>query len=142
MEEKTTTQAKIRVLVVEDQVLDRHALCQLLELSGFFSAGAANGAQALSMVATFRPHAILMDLRMPVLNGFEATRRLKADSHTRRIPVLALTGSADPADQRQALDAGVDAFLRKPLNLDELLLYLRQHVERPANGFANGKDPE
>jgi CheY-like chemotaxis protein len=119
---------RIRILVVEDEVIDRHVLCQLLEVSGYFSAGAANGEQALEMVRTFRPQAVLMDLRMPVLNGFDATRQLKADDATRAIPVLALTGSADPEDRRRALQAGVDAFLTKPINLDQLLLYLRRHM--------------
>jgi CheY-like chemotaxis protein len=117
---------RIRVLVVEDEPLSRHALCQVLHRSGFFSAGAADGAQALEMVKFFLPHAIIMDLRMPVLDGFETTRRLKADEQTASIPVLALTGSSDPEDRRQALASGVDTFLKKPINLDQLMLYLRQ----------------
>jgi CheY-like chemotaxis protein len=117
---------RIRVLVVEDEALSRHALCQVLHRSGFFSAGAANGSQALDMVKFFRPQAIIMDLRMPVLDGFETTRRLKSDANTANIPVLALTGSTDPEDRRAALDAGVDTFLNKPINLDQLMLYLRQ----------------
>jgi CheY-like chemotaxis protein len=117
---------RIRVLVVEDEALSRHALCQVLHRSGFFSAGAADGAQALDMVKFFKPQAIIMDLRMPVLDGFETTRRLKADAQTAAIPVLALTGSTDPEDRKQALAAGVDTFLNKPINLDQLMLYLRQ----------------
>ena len=119
---------RIRVLVVEDEAISRHALCQVLHRSGFFSAGAANGSQALDMVRFFKPQAIIMDLRMPVLDGFETTRRLKIDGNTSFIPVLALTGSSNPDDRRQALEAGVDEFFTKPINLDQLLLYLRQHT--------------
>lgn len=130
--------SRIRVLVVEDEALSRHALCQVLHRSGFFSAGAADGTQALEMVKFFRPQAIIMDLRMPNLDGFEATRRLKADQTTAEIPVLALTGSTDPEDRQHALEAGVDTFLTKPINLDQLMLYLRQHNVEDAPPPSNG----
>lgn len=129
MKQATRPSSRIRVLVVEDEALSRHALCQVLHRCGFFSAGAADGNQALEMVKFFRPQAIIMDLRMPRLDGFEATRRLKADQATAAIPVLALTGSNDPEDRRQALAAGVDTFLTKPINLDQLMLYLRRHPQ-------------
>lgn len=118
---------RIRVLVVEDEAISRHALCQVLHRSGYFSAGAANGAQALEMVKFFKPQAIIMDLRMPVLDGFETTRRLKADQATAEIPVLALTGSSDLSIRHQAEQSGVNGFFTKPINLDQLLLYLREH---------------
>jgi CheY-like chemotaxis protein len=114
-------------LVVEDEAISRHSLCQVLHRSGYFSAGAANGKQALEMVKFFKPQAVIMDLRMPVLDGFETTRRLKEDRQTAAIPVLALTGSSELADRQQAMAAGVDDFFTKPINLDQLLLYLRQH---------------
>jgi two-component system, cell cycle response regulator DivK len=132
MQELSRPSQRIRVLVVEDEAISRHSLCQVLHRSGFFSAGAANGAQALEMVRFFKPQAVIMDLRMPVLDGFETTRRLKADKNTAGIPVLALTGSSEPADRQQALQAGVDDFFTKPINLDQLLLYLRRHdLEQP-----------
>lgn len=118
---------RIRILVVEDEAISRHSLCQVLHRSGYFSAGAANGAQALEMVKFFRPQAIIMDLKMPVLDGFETTRRLKSDRQTADIPVLALTGSSELTDRQLAIQSGVDDFFTKPINLDQLLLYLRQH---------------
>ncbi len=118
---------QIRVLVVEDEALSRHALCQVLHRSGFFSAGAANGAQALEMVKFFKPQAIIMDLRLPVLDGFETTRRLKDDAATAAIPVLAVTGSSELSVREQAEQSGVDGFFTKPINLDQLLLYLRKY---------------
>lgn len=123
----TRPSSRIRVLVVEDEAISRLSLCQLLQRSGYFSAGASDGAQALEMIKFFRPQAIIMDLRMPGLDGFETTRRLKGASDTAAIPILALTGSMDPEDQNRALEAGVDDFLMKPINLDELMLYLRRH---------------
>jgi CheY-like chemotaxis protein len=127
MTQESRPRKRIRVLVVEDEALSRHALCQLLHRSGFFSAGASDGAQALEMVKIFKPQAIIMDLRMPVLDGVETTLQLKSDPSTAAIPVLALTGSSNPEDRRRAFDAGVDAFLMKPINVDQLMLYLRQH---------------
>src|SRR5947207_12899505 len=108
---------RIRVLVVEDEAISRHALCQVLHRSGYCSAGAADGAQALEMVKFFKPQAIIMDLRMPVLDGFETTRRLKADATTADIPVLALTGSSDLTIRQQAEQSGVNGFFTKPINL-------------------------
>jgi CheY-like chemotaxis protein len=122
---------RIRVLVVDDEATSRRTLCQLLQMSGFFCAVAANGAQALEMVHSFHPQAIIMDLMMPILDGFETTRRLKEQGETRSIPVLALTASTTPRDQQEAQRAGVDAFLTKPINLDHLLLHLRQHLPDP-----------
>ena len=123
--------SRIRILVVDDEPIARRTLCTLLQMSGYFCAVAADGAQALELVHTFRPQAILMDLMMPVVNGFEATRRLKEDEETRSIRILALTASTTPQDRERALDAGVDDFLTKPINLDQLLLHLRRHVPEP-----------
>jgi CheY-like chemotaxis protein len=97
-------------------------------MSGYECAAAANGAEALDLARSFRPEAIIMDLAMPVLDGFEATRRLKASATTRGIPVLALTSSSTPADRDQASQAGVDDFLAKPTNLDQLDLHLQEQL--------------
>jgi CheY-like chemotaxis protein len=119
---------RIRVLVVDDELVSRLTLCQLLQLSGYFCAMTTNGAQALELVPSFRPQAIIMDLMMPVLDGFETTRQLKENEETRHIPIVALTASTTPEDHQEATDAGVDAFLTKPINLDQLLLHLRKQV--------------
>src|SRR5205085_3764891 len=142
MHEVSRPSQRIRVLIVEDEAVSRHALCQVLHRSGYFSAGAADGAQALEMVHFFKPQAIIMDLRMPVLDGFETTRRLKADPHTARIPVLALTGSSELTDRRQAVEAGQDDFFTKPLNLDQPQTYLPRHQldpGHPARAVTNGQ---
>jgi CheY-like chemotaxis protein len=118
----------IRVLIVDDETLGQRTLGQLLQREGYCCAFAENGAEALQLVQSFQPQAILMDLRMPVLDGFEATRRLKADEQTRAIPVLALTGSTTPQDRNQAALAGVDDFLTKPINIDLLLRQLHKFL--------------
>lgn len=140
MQDVSRPSQRIRVLVVEDEALSRHALCQVLHRSGFFSAGAANGAQALEMVKFFKPQAIIMDLRMPVLDGLETTRQLKADVLTVSIPVLAVTGSSEQAIREQAEQLGINGFLTKPINLDQLLLYLRQYSR--GDEAAPGVTPE
>jgi CheY-like chemotaxis protein len=123
-----------RVLVVEDEEATRRCLCHLLEGFGYACAGASNGLQALELARTFRPQVIIMDLMMPVLDGYEATRRLKADAATRTIPVLALTASATPTDRKQANQAGIDEFLTKPTDLDQLLGQLQRHGAHAAAG--------
>src|SRR5437773_11895812 len=122
MQDVSRPSDRIRILVVEDEAISRHALCQVLHRSGYFSAGAANGAQALEMVKFFKPQAIIMDLRMPVLDGFETTRRLKADTMTATIPVLAITGNTDVTARQQAEQSGVNGFFTMQINLDQLLL--------------------
>jgi CheY-like chemotaxis protein len=95
-----------------------------LETFGYACSSAANGAEALVSVHAFMPQAIIMDVNMPVLDGFEATRRLKADPVTRAIPVVALTANATPENEQEAGCAGVNAFLTKPTNLSELVRHL------------------
>jgi CheY-like chemotaxis protein len=119
---------RVRILVVEDEPGSRNCLCQLLQMRGYDCAGAANGAEALDLARSFRPQAIIMDLAMPVIDGVEATRRLKANDMTRAIPVLALTASTTPEERAQAGRAGVDDFLTKPTNFDQLLLHLQEHL--------------
>jgi CheY-like chemotaxis protein len=131
---------RIRILVVDDEPISRRTLCHLLQLSGYFCAVAADGAQALELVYSFRPQAILMDLMMPVLNGFEATRRLKENEETRAIRILALTASTTPEDRERAVAAGVDDFLTKPINLDHVLLHLRRHLPGPGPAGATARD--
>jgi CheY-like chemotaxis protein len=97
-------------------------------MRGYDCAAAANGAEALDLARSFRPQAIIMDLAMPVIDGVEATRRLKANEITRAIPVLALTASTTPEERAQAGRAGVDDFLTKPTNFDQLLLHLQEHL--------------
>lgn len=110
-----------RILIVEDDPDSRRLLGTLMGRLGYDCRLATDGQRALDLVADEAPDLILMDLMMPVLDGIEATRRLKADDRTRAIPVVALTGNATPDGQQAARGAGVDAFLTKPVVFQELV---------------------
>ena len=109
------------ILVVEDDEMLLDLMQQTLELADYTVTSAVNGADGLARAAAARPDLILMDIGMPELDGFEATRRLKADPATRAIPVIALTAHATSADRQQALDAGADEYEPKPVDFDRLL---------------------
>jgi CheY-like chemotaxis protein len=111
----------LRVLIVEDDPNSRWVLCALMRRLGYDCQVAVDGQEALQMVARFKPQAILMDLMMPVMDGLETTRRLKADAATQGIPILALTGNSTPTGERAARSAGCDDFLTKPVVLNDLL---------------------
>jgi CheY-like chemotaxis protein len=102
------------VLVVDDYADAREMYAESLVVSGFRVAEADNGVQAIDLARRLGPAAILMDLSLPGLDGWEATRRLKADPRTSHIPVVAVTGHAQTAASTAALDAGCDRFVVKP----------------------------
>ncbi len=109
------------ILIVDDVPSNRDLAAELLELEEYEVAQAADGQEALEKVAQQRPDLILMDLRMPVLDGVEATRQLKSDAATRDIPVLALTASVMVGERERIMREGFDGFITKPINFDELL---------------------
>jgi two-component system, cell cycle response regulator DivK len=116
-----------RVLYVEDNDDNVYMLKMRLELiDGFEIAVARDGAEAISSVVADPPDIILMDLNVPVLSGWEATRRLKADPKTAQIPVIALTAHAMTSDREKALAAGCDDFDTKPIDFDRLLAKMRK----------------
>jgi CheY-like chemotaxis protein len=110
-----------KILVVEDDEMLMDLMQQTLELNDHTATGAKNGAEALAKAATEKPDIILMDIGMPEMDGYEATRRLKANAATQHIPVIALTAHASPADREQALKAGADEYEPKPVDFDRLL---------------------
>lgn len=120
----------LRILIVEDDPHSGWLLCAVLRRLGYECGIARNGVEALEAVETFEPQVILMDLMMPVLDGAEATRRLKADAQTRDIPVIMLTADATPNGEAVARRAGCDDFLTKPVVLDRLLDRLDHFTER------------
>jgi CheY-like chemotaxis protein len=91
-----------------------------LPLQGYEVAVARDGSEALQLARELRPAAILMDIQMPVMDGIEATRRIRADSDLCDTPVIALTALAMPGDRDRCLEAGVDAYLMKPVSLRDL----------------------
>ena len=110
-----------RILLVEDNEMNRDMLSRRLLRKGHEIAMAVDGAQGVEMAKAQLPDIILMDMSLPVIDGWEATRQLKADDKTRSIPIIALTAHAMAGDQEKALDAGCDDYDTKPVELPRLL---------------------
>ena len=109
-----------RILVVDDAPTNRALLYTLLQPVGFEVAEASNGVEALDVFEKWSPSAILMDMRMPLMDGYEATRRIKSTEAGRATPVIAITASIFKDSRNQVIAAGVDVYLRKPFRVDEL----------------------
>ena len=109
------------ILVVEDYDDAREMYVEYLTFTGFRVESATNGLEAIEMTQRLKPDLVLMDLALPKLDGWEATRRLKSDAETARIPVIALTGHALAGHAERAREAGCDSFITKPCVPDELV---------------------
>jgi two-component system, cell cycle response regulator DivK len=110
-----------RVLYVEDNEMNRDMLSRRLQRRGFEVLIAGDGEQGVTLAAAEKPDLILMDMSLPVLDGWEATRRIKAAPDTRRIPIIGLTAHAMAADRDKCLEAGCDDYDTKPVELGRLL---------------------
>ena len=115
------------VLIVEDVALNRDLLVQLLE-DRYRLVLAEDGQAALKQAAAAKPDLILMDLSLPRMDGWEATRRLKADAELSKIPVIVISARAMPADEERARSAGCDDFLTKPVDESVLFQKLEKHL--------------
>jgi CheY-like chemotaxis protein len=111
----------IRILLVEDNPENREMLSRRLIRRGFEVLFAEDGEEAVRMAREDAPALILMDLSLPVMDGWEATRRIKADARTAAVPVIALTAHAMASDRQKALEAGCDDYDTKPVDLERLL---------------------
>ena len=125
-----------RILLVEDNEMNRDMLLRRLAKRGFEMLAAVDGAEGLRVAAEKSPDLILMDMSLPVVDGWEATRRLKRDPGTRRIPVIALTAHVLESDRQMALAAGCDGFETKPVDLNQLVATIDRLLAR------NGLDGE
>jgi CheY-like chemotaxis protein len=110
-----------KILLVEDNDLNRDMLSRRLARKGYDVLIAEDGAKAVAAAVAEKPDLVLMDMSLPVLDGWEATRRLKAAPGTRSIPVIALTAHAMSTDKQKAIEAGCDDYDTKPINLPRLL---------------------
>ena len=110
-----------KILLVEDNEMNRDMLSRRLERKGHQIVIAVNGQQAIDFAAAEKPDLILMDMSLPVMDGWEATRRLKAGEATKQIPIIALTAHAMPEDERKSREAGCDDYDTKPIELPRLL---------------------
>lgn len=118
----------MKILLVEDDDMSRDMLSRRLQRRGHEVVVAEDGASALRLAAEAPPQLVLMDLRMPDPDGWETTRRLKADPRTKDVPVIALTAHTADADRATALQAGCADFDSKPVDIDRLLAKIRALV--------------
>ena len=116
------------ILVVEDQEDNRQILRDLLTNAGFEMIEAENGEEALASVARQRPDLILMDIQLPVLDGYEATRRIKAHPDLKSIPIIVVTSYALSGDEDKARLAGCDDYVAKPFSPRQLLAKIKEYV--------------
>jgi two-component system, cell cycle response regulator DivK len=110
-----------KVLVVEDNEMNRDMLSRRLTRRGFQVIFAVDGQQGVDLARSERPDIILMDMSLPVMDGWEATRRVKSDDTTRGVPVIGLTAHAMAGDREKAIDAGCDDYDTKPVELERLI---------------------
>jgi CheY-like chemotaxis protein len=120
-----------RILLVEDNEMNRDMLSRRLSRRGFDVLIAENGKAGVELAASERPDLILMDMSLPVMDGWEATRRIKANPVTSKIPVIALTAHAMASDRDMALEAGCDDYDSKPVDLSQLVRKIEQLLTTP-----------
>ena len=123
-----------KILLVEDNEMNRDMLSRRLRRKGFDVVMAVDGAEGISMAASEAPDVILLDMSLPVIDGWEAARRLKEGPETRGIPIIALTAHAMAGDRDKALQAGCDDYDTKPVELKRLLAKIET--------FLDGSNPE
>jgi two-component system cell cycle response regulator DivK len=118
-----------RILSIEDQVDNRQIVRDLMASAGYQVIEAVRGDQGVSLAEECNPDLILMDIQLPGLDGYEATRRIKANPKLRRIPIIVVTSYALSGDEEKARAAGCDAYLAKPFDAMKLLAVVRQYLD-------------
>jgi two-component system, cell cycle response regulator DivK len=117
-----------RILIVEDQEDNRSILRDLLSAAGYELIEATNGAEGVEVARRERPDLILMDIQLPVVDGYEAARRIKADAELKAIPIIAVTSYALSGDEAKARSAGCDGYVTKPFSPRQLLAKVREYL--------------
>jgi CheY-like chemotaxis protein len=117
-----------KILLVEDNEMNRDMLSRRLERRGYTVVCAMDGQEGVAQARAQRPDLVLMDMSLPVLNGWEATQQLKADPATSAIPIIALTAHAMAEDEQRAREAGCDDYDTKPVELERLLGKIQKHL--------------
>jgi two-component system cell cycle response regulator DivK len=117
-----------KILVVEDAEDNRRILRDLLSMAGYDMIEAHDGAEGVAKASEHKPDLILMDIQMPVMDGYEATRRIKADPALRVIPVIAVTSYALSGDEEKASLAGCDGYVAKPFSPRQMLAKVREII--------------
>lgn len=121
-----------RILVVEDQEDNRQILRDLLGNAGYEMVEAENGQDGVAAATSQHPDLILMDIQLPIMDGYEATRRIRADPAMKDIPIIAVTSYALSGDESKALAAGCDAYITKPYSPRQLLAKVKEYLARPS----------
>ncbi|MGF1582481.1 MAG: response regulator [Gemmataceae bacterium] len=119
-----------KILLVEDNELNRDMLSRRLRKKGYDVVIAEDGQQGLDLVETHAPDLILMDMSLPIIDGWEATRRLKANANTEEIPVIALTAHAMAGDREKAIESGCDDYDTKPIDFPRLLEKIQSLLQK------------
>jgi len=119
-----------KILIIEDDEMNRDSLSRLLRRRGFDIVIGVDGGEGLALARSEAPDLILMDMSLPVLDGWEATRQLKADPNTQATPIIALTAHAMASDRDRALAAGCDDYDTKPIDLNRLLPKITAQLEK------------
>ena len=126
-----TDMSGVEVLLVDDVLLNQEVVSDMLIGAGLKVRVVGDGQEALDAIEQKMPDCVLMDCQMPVMDGYEATRRLRADERFRKLPIIALTASALPTERQRCLDAGMDGYLSKPVRARDLFSALRAHLPAP-----------
>jgi len=122
------------ILVVDDNVLNLKLVCVLLTVEGYEVRTASSAEEAVAVLRSFRPSAILMDLQLPGMDGLELTRQLRTDARTRDTVIVALTAYAMKGDARRAFDAGCDGYISKPIDTRALPATIARFIRRRKEG--------
>ena len=117
------------VLIVEDNELNMKLFRDLLEAHGYQTSGTSNGFEALDLVRKLHPDLILMDIQLPIMDGYTATTRIKSDPKLRSIPIIAVTSYALSGEEKKARAAGCDDYVPKPFSPRQLLAKVRQYLQ-------------
>jgi CheY-like chemotaxis protein len=118
------------ILIVEDHEKNRKLVRDVLKFKGYEVIEAETGEEGVRLALERRPSLVLMDIRLPGIDGVEALRRIRADVTTRAIPIMAITASVMTEDRQKIMDAGFDAYQSKPLNVKHLVAAVEQLLER------------
>ena len=124
------------ILIIEDNEKNRKLVRDVLQHKGYKTLEAETGEDGIRMAQESSPALILMDIQLPGMNGMEALGRLRADSRTKKIPVIAVTASAMTHDRAKIMSAGFDGYQSKPINVKEFLVAVREMLDRPRAGGA------
>lgn len=116
------------ILIIEDDLKNLKLIRDVLLVNSYETIEASNGKQGVEMAKNMMPDLILMDVQMPILDGLEATRILKADAETSEIPIVALTSYAMVGDEERIKDAGCDGYLTKPIHIKEFLEIVAEYL--------------